>query len=153
MHHFVSHDGQRHMSRQDSLDLLERILKAKSMPRMSVFVPTCRFLSCAVVTLVLWRRWGVGWQRGVTRGPLQVRLVAPRGSVHLPDLNAVLFLQAACAESEVYSLRWQPNDFAVWANRRLIHTTTPAKHYDGVYRVLGAAPVGDIRFQAVAAQV
>lgn len=33
------------------------------------------------------------------------------------------------ADSEVYKHKWQPNDYAVWANRRLIHTASPGKSY------------------------
>jgi len=29
----------------------------------------------------------------------------------------------------IYKHEWQPNDFAVWANRRLIHTASPAKGF------------------------
>jgi len=29
----------------------------------------------------------------------------------------------------IYKHEWQPNDFAIWANRRLIHTASPAKGF------------------------
>ena len=32
-------------------------------------------------------------------------------------------------DSKIYNHRWQPNDFAIWANRRLIHTASPAKGF------------------------
>ncbi|KAK9811604.1 hypothetical protein WJX72_006810 [[Myrmecia] bisecta] len=40
-------------------------------------------------------------------------------------------LARATAESEVYQLEWRPHDFAVWANRRIMHSSTPRKHYLG----------------------
>ena len=38
-------------------------------------------------------------------------------------------LSQGTADSEIYEHRWQPNDFAIWANRRLIHSASPAKGY------------------------
>ncbi len=38
-------------------------------------------------------------------------------------------LSQGTADSEIYKHQWQPNDFAVWANRRLIHTASPAKGF------------------------
>ena len=32
-------------------------------------------------------------------------------------------------DSDIYMHKWQPNDFAIWANRRLIHTASPAKGF------------------------
>ncbi|KAL3157455.1 hypothetical protein ABBQ32_011921 [Trebouxia sp. C0010 RCD-2024] len=32
-------------------------------------------------------------------------------------------------DKDIYKHRWQPNDFAIWANRRLIHTASPAKGF------------------------
>ena len=32
-------------------------------------------------------------------------------------------------EDDIYKHTWQPNDFAIWANRRLIHTASPAKGF------------------------
>ncbi|KAK9816514.1 hypothetical protein WJX72_001369 [[Myrmecia] bisecta] len=45
-------------------------------------------------------------------------------------------LEPATAESEVYVVDWQPHDFAVWANRRMLHSGTPGKHYLGLSRRL-----------------
>ena len=33
------------------------------------------------------------------------------------------------SENDIYKHKWQPNDFAIWANRRLIHTASPAKGF------------------------
>ncbi|KAK9824174.1 hypothetical protein WJX72_008300 [[Myrmecia] bisecta] len=38
-------------------------------------------------------------------------------------------LAPALVDSEVYSLKWQPHDFAIWANRRLIHSASPTKDW------------------------
>lgn len=38
-------------------------------------------------------------------------------------------VSSGTADSEVYKHKWQPNDFAVWANRRLIHSASPGKSY------------------------
>lgn len=32
-------------------------------------------------------------------------------------------------EDDIYKHKWQPDDFAIWANRRLIHTASPAKGF------------------------
>lgn len=38
-------------------------------------------------------------------------------------------LAQGTADSEIYKHKWQPNDYAVWTNRRLIHTASPSKGY------------------------
>lgn len=38
-------------------------------------------------------------------------------------------LTQGTADSEIYRHKWQPNDFAIWANRRMIHTASPAKSF------------------------
>ena len=38
-------------------------------------------------------------------------------------------LTQGTADSMIYRHKWQPHDFAVWANRRLIHTASPAKGF------------------------
>jgi len=38
--------------------------------------------------------------------------------------------QAATADSEVLALKWQPHDFALWANRRIFHSGTAEAAYN-----------------------
>lgn len=38
-------------------------------------------------------------------------------------------------DSEMYALDWQPNDFAIWANRRILHSASPTDEYDGSARL------------------
>lgn len=36
---------------------------------------------------------------------------------------------------QMYALDWQPNDFAIWANRRILHSASPTDEYDGSARL------------------
>jgi taurine dioxygenase len=38
-------------------------------------------------------------------------------------------LTKATADANIYDHEWQPHDFIIWANRRIIHSASPAKHY------------------------
>lgn len=44
-------------------------------------------------------------------------------------------VQRITAEPEVFTLEWQPHDFAVWANRRILHSATPTDRYKGQPRM------------------
>lgn len=38
-------------------------------------------------------------------------------------------LTQGTSDDSIYKHKWQPNDFAIWANRRLIHSASPAKGF------------------------
>lgn len=43
--------------------------------------------------------------------------------------------ERCCSPDRIYRHKWEPNDFFVWANRRVIHSSTPTQEFAGQPRL------------------
>lgn len=43
--------------------------------------------------------------------------------------------ERVCSPDRIYRHKWEPNDFFVWANRRVIHSSTPTQEFAGQPRL------------------